>query len=240
MRGAAPWTSEPALLLDGRMGVLGYCLRPRQYASAVPPYAEGTQEQICADVRRLCASGAMVAVSLHWGEEFVPLPSRDEVALGHAIIDAGAALILGHHPHVIRPVERYKDGIIAYSLGNFMGDMTWYAPFRRGAIVRCHLTDGRPTDVAVTATQLRDDYRPALTVERDAVPLVGDPVPCLASDAYARAIDDTWRRQRVASYRSALRNLPRTPLAVAAQLFTETIRNKIAGLGARLGRRPQK
>src|SRR5690349_12917072 len=113
VRGEGSWCSQPAILpMPGstgrRLGVLGYCLRPRQYGTQEPPFAEGTGAEILGDVVRLKASVDAVVVSLHWGEEFVSQPSRAEVALGHAVIEAGAALIIGHHPHVLRPVERYR------------------------------------------------------------------------------------------------------------------------------------
>jgi poly-gamma-glutamate synthesis protein (capsule biosynthesis protein) len=41
------------------------------------------------------------------------------VELGHAAIESGAAAVIGHHPHVVQSVERYRDGVILYSLGNF-------------------------------------------------------------------------------------------------------------------------
>src|SRR5262249_32104337 len=63
-RGSDGWASQPAFLHEGAVGVLGYSLRPRQYASHVPPYAEGTSEEIRNDVRRLRAMGAAVIVSL--------------------------------------------------------------------------------------------------------------------------------------------------------------------------------
>ena len=62
----------------------------------------------------------IIIVSLHWGyeRERYPLPSQRNLA--HKIIDAGADLIIGHHPHVLQGIEHYKDGVIAYSLGNFV------------------------------------------------------------------------------------------------------------------------
>ena len=51
------------------------------------------------------------------------MPSISQISFAHDIIDAGADIILGHHPHVLQPVEKYKGGIIAYSLGNFVSDM---------------------------------------------------------------------------------------------------------------------
>ena len=58
-------------------------------------------------------------MSLHWGIEKAFYPSPKQVALAHKLIDSGATIILGHHPHVIQGIENYKSGLIAYSLGNF-------------------------------------------------------------------------------------------------------------------------
>lgn len=233
VRGEAPWTSAPVMLADGRVGMLGYSLRPRQYGDAEPPYAEGSVEGICTDVERLKQITATVVVSLHWGEEFVPVPSRDEMAVGHAIIDAGAALVLGHHPHVTRPVEQYRSGIIAYSLGNFLGDMTWYAPFRRGLVLRWTQTEDGTASASGMPTYLADDFHPVLAPPAES-PVASERIPAMDAAAYARAVAATVNRQRAASYRAALRNLPRTPPRVAAQLVTETIRNKVAAVAGRL------
>ena len=234
VRGRAPWASEPVILRpkDETIGVLGYCLRPRQYRPAVPPYAEGSLEEICGDVKRLRATGATVVVSLHWGEEFVAEPSHDEIATAHAIVDAGAAVILGHHPHVTRPVERYGAGVIAYSLGNFMGDMVWYEPFRRGAVLCCRLSGDDVIDVSTIATRLGDDFRP-VPAPHDTISLVAAPPRGLDAAAYARAIAATLRRQRLASYRAAVFNLSRTPIPIIAQLAIQTLRNKLDAVGAR-------
>ncbi len=233
IRGQGPWASEPVRLSAGgwNVGILGYCQRPRQYGSAVPPYAEGTLDEIRADVARLESEGRVVVVSLHWGEEFVPHPSHDEVVMGRAIIDAGASLILGHHPHVTRPVETYKSGLIAYSLGNFMGDMVWYSPFRRGTLLRCSLS-GDGVMGEVFSTRLGDDYRPSM-VEGKSEPLPQGQLRGLAADSYARAIHDTMRQQRFASYRFALVNIPKTPLRTLVQLAADTLRNKTAGVRRR-------
>jgi gamma-polyglutamate biosynthesis protein CapA len=66
-----------------------------------------------ADIKILC---------LHWGNEYVHIPSQEQRELAYQFIDAGADIIAGHHPHVIQPYEKYKNGHIFYSLGNFMFD----------------------------------------------------------------------------------------------------------------------
>ncbi len=73
-------------------------------------------------VRQARAKADVVAVSLHWGVEMKPFPEKWQRAMAHRIIDAGADVIIGHHPHVLQGVERYKGKIILYSLGNFVFD----------------------------------------------------------------------------------------------------------------------
>jgi poly-gamma-glutamate synthesis protein (capsule biosynthesis protein) len=235
LRGTDGWTSEPARLsIDGgTVGVLGYCLRPRQYGPGTPPYAEGDAESICADVRRLKAEGAIVIVSMHWGEEFVSRPSESEIAMGHAIIDAGAAAILGHHPHVTRPVELYQNTLIAHSLGNFMGDMTWHPMFRLGMVLRFSLGDAGVRDATVLDTFMTDDYTPIPAPGKTPMAVASAGVAGMSEADYDRAVDATIRAGRMASYRSAIVNLPRTPLKILIQLVVNTLTNKVGGLFGR-------
>ena len=59
----------------------------------------------------------------HWGIEYVHRPNIFQEETSHTLIDAGADLIVGHHPHVVQSIEKYKDKLIFYSLGNFVFDM---------------------------------------------------------------------------------------------------------------------
>lgn len=61
---------------------------------------------------------------LHYGIEFSEYPTPHQVRLSHGLVDVGAKLVIGHHPHVPQGYEHYKDGFIAYSIGNFIFDMT--------------------------------------------------------------------------------------------------------------------
>jgi len=65
---------------------------------------------------------AVLVLSLHWGTEATYVPNTRQKTLAHRLIDAGADLIIGHHPHRIQGVEFYKDRPIFYSLGNFQFD----------------------------------------------------------------------------------------------------------------------
>ena len=66
----------------------------------------------------------LVLLNVHWGEEYSRIPTAQQKGLAHRLIDAGADLIIGHHSHVIQPLEFYKGKPIFYSLGNFVFDQT--------------------------------------------------------------------------------------------------------------------
>ncbi len=75
-----------------------------------------------ADVASLLRKADVVIVSMHNGSEYQPKPNQMQVEFAHAAIDAGATLVIGHHPHVVQPMEHYGPGVIFYSLGNLVFD----------------------------------------------------------------------------------------------------------------------
>ncbi len=117
-RRAAVWE------VNGRtIGFLSYSLTfPREFwatdssAGTSFPY----QEFVFKDVARLSRVCDVVIVSCHWGQELRETPKDYQVLLAHQLIDKGADIILGHHPHVVQGLEWYKGKLIAYSLGNFI------------------------------------------------------------------------------------------------------------------------
>lgn len=79
-------------------------------------------------------------VSLHWGKEYSDYPTETQREMGHAVIDAGADLIAGHHPHILQGIEFYQGGVIFYSLGNFMFPQTDYVWKRTTVLPAVELT----------------------------------------------------------------------------------------------------
>lgn len=78
------------------------------------------QEEVRTNIAALKEAGAQVIiVNFHWGIEKEYLPNDTQKTLAHLAIDEGADLVIGHHPHVLQGIERYKGKYIAYSLGNF-------------------------------------------------------------------------------------------------------------------------
>jgi poly-gamma-glutamate capsule biosynthesis protein CapA/YwtB (metallophosphatase superfamily) len=79
-------------------------------------------DAVAAAMPRPKTANDYVLVSFHWGVEYVDDANADQVRDGRTAIDAGADMVLSHHPHVIQGVEFYNGGLIAYSLGDFVFD----------------------------------------------------------------------------------------------------------------------
>jgi poly-gamma-glutamate capsule biosynthesis protein CapA/YwtB (metallophosphatase superfamily) len=148
-----------------RVGFLGAADRrcgPSGFAeSDVAGVAPLEMANLTEAVRRLRGEVDYVIVSLHWGGERLSMPSPSQVEQAHALADAGASLILGHHPHVLQGLEVYRGVPIIYSLGNFVacdvlyadGDrLTWNRTERTGCVLRIDLGPDGAQGVSQVAT----------------------------------------------------------------------------------------
>jgi len=79
-----------------------------------------------------------VIVSMHSGIEYTDKLNDSQVNFAHAAIDAGADLIIGHHPHVVQTVEKYKGKYIFYSLGNFVFDQPQSQETKEGLAIKIY------------------------------------------------------------------------------------------------------
>ncbi len=100
----------------------------------------------------------VLVVNLHMGFQFASAPGDGTRAAARAAIDAGADLVVAHHPHVLQGVEWYKGKLIAYSLGNFIFDQDFLSTFRT-AFLRTVWEDGELVQARIVPMFL-DAYRP--------------------------------------------------------------------------------
>jgi poly-gamma-glutamate synthesis protein (capsule biosynthesis protein) len=113
-----------------RLGFLAYTTRLNDNLNGareqLPEVNFADPARMEADIKALAPHVDAVIVSLHWGVEYAVAPEAEQVALAHRLIDAGALLLLGSHPHVLMRLERYgsKGSLIAYSLGNFISNQS--------------------------------------------------------------------------------------------------------------------
>lgn len=114
---------QPFVQLAGsmRIGLLGYYWNQRTAATAESPgSAMDPPEALMADIARLRACVDRVVVTFHWGVPYASEPSPEDRAKARFSIDCGADAVIGHHPHIVQPLEIYRGRPILYSIGNFM------------------------------------------------------------------------------------------------------------------------
>lgn len=94
------------------------------------PYSPGcatllNTARLTSQIQKLKQKTDIVCVALHWGHEYFQYPTPSQIETAHALVDAGADYVIGHHPHAIQGIEKYKNALIIYSLGNF-----FFPPFK--------------------------------------------------------------------------------------------------------------
>jgi poly-gamma-glutamate synthesis protein (capsule biosynthesis protein) len=143
-----------------RVGFLGYFGGGVFAATSTRPgVAPRSEAALRSDIQTLRQIDKVdyAVVNIHWGKERGLYPQDWQIKLAHLAVDAGADLVIGHHPHVLQGVERYKNSVIAYSLGNFLfggNSRSTYDTailkaelgrnFRRISIVPIHVKDWQP------------------------------------------------------------------------------------------------
>lgn len=97
----------------------------------------------------------LVVVNMHWGQEYATSATGRQTELAKAVIDAGADIIIGHHPHVVQSFDVYKDGLIFYSLGNFIFDQGWTRT-KDSAMVQYHLNEEGKATVNIVPLLIKE------------------------------------------------------------------------------------
>ncbi|MBJ6762086.1 CapA family protein [Myxococcaceae bacterium JPH2] len=179
---------KPALLtVNGvRFALLGYFflgdrnIEPAQvYATDTSPGVAGTfsdeaamERMLREDILAARAQADVVLPFFHWGREGNYTPEPYQVRLAHAAIDAGAAGVLGSHPHVLQAMESHRGAPVIYSLGNFVFGGNWNPRDKRSALWRARFSPGGYLSSEVLP--LRTDRYPEFPVQ---------PVPVSGADA---------------------------------------------------------
>lgn len=98
----------------------------------------------------------VLIVCFHWGTEYTPDPTLDQIKFAHAAIDAGADLIVGTHPHVVQANEIYRGKYIIYSQGNFIMDQMWSQETQEGVIMPIYLYGKKIISIDLIPTKIVD------------------------------------------------------------------------------------
>jgi len=119
-------------------------------------------EKIKEDIKLAKEKSDLVIVSFHWGEEYQNQPNDEQKYFAHLAIDSGADLVIGHHPHVIQPIEKYKGGWMAYSLGNFVFDQYFSEETMKGLMLEIAIENKKIKETIPREIKISQKYRPAI------------------------------------------------------------------------------
>ncbi len=150
----APKTEFTAYTVNGiTFGLLGYDF---------VTYPQFSQQEIISKVKQYQNEVDWLIVSLHWGNEYLPQPEIWRIKFAKDLIDAGADLIHGHHPHVWQDPETYNGKLIFYSFGNFIFDQNWSHETSHSNIVRLTFTKDNIIQNESFPIQIKFNSQPVL------------------------------------------------------------------------------
>ncbi len=114
-------------------------------------------KRIRRDVQALRPKVDFLTVLLHWGFEKEHEPRSFQIRFAHRVISYGVDLIVGHHPHVLQGVEKYKQGLVVYSLGNFIFGGNHRVHYQT-AVLKVTIPTRKPKDWSIRFLPLQVDY----------------------------------------------------------------------------------
>jgi len=121
-------------------------------------------EKIKKNIEKVKKEVDILIVSLHSGEEYSFKPNQFQIDFSKMAIDGGANLVVGHHPHVIQPIEKYKEGYIAYSLGNFIFDQDFSKETMRGVLLKVIIEEGKIKEVVPIEVKINQYFQPEIHI----------------------------------------------------------------------------
>ncbi len=138
------------------------------------------KELLATRIRQLKETVDVVIVCVHWGKEYTydPLPAPgiapdDPREIAHTMVDSGADVVFGNHPHWVQGVEFYKEGFIAYGHGNFIFDQEWSQETKEGVVGSYVFSRGKLVDVVFTPIVIEDFAQPRLATPPEADAILG-------------------------------------------------------------------
>ncbi len=117
-------------------------------------------ERVKEDVKKSKEKVDILIVSLHSGEEYEANPISFQTSFAATSIDAGADLVIGHHPHIIQKIEKYKEGWIFYSLGNFLFDQKFSEETMEAVLAKIVIKNKKIDKVIPLKIKLSDSFQP--------------------------------------------------------------------------------
>jgi len=142
-----------------RVGIVGF----DDVGPKVPGIDQANEVTIKARVEEAAASADVVMATFHWGNEYTTVISDRQRRWARMVIDRGADLVIGHHPHWVQGREVYKGKLIYYSLGNLVFDQMWSEGTKRGLLVKFEMCGEEIREKALLPVVITDYGQPRWT-----------------------------------------------------------------------------
>lgn len=143
---------------------------PESYGATndLPGIAFMNEEKMVQAINQAKTQADFVIVSMHSGNEYHNEASEKQKRFARLAINNGAEMVIGHHPHVVEPIEKYKDKYIFYSLGNFIFDQMWSEETREGAIIKVIFNESGVKDFEIKVVKIDDYCQPRILNSEEA------------------------------------------------------------------------
>lgn len=132
-------------------------------------FAYQNLDSVLAEIAKTKAEADLVLVFPHWGSEYNKKTTENQKELAHAFIDAGADVVVGAHPHVIEPIEIYKDKQIFYSLGNFVFDQDFSYDTTHGLTLEIIYRKNKSIYRLIPTSVIKSEVKVATDTDRTAI-----------------------------------------------------------------------
>lgn len=213
-----------------KIGIIAFSCRPDNFSDSPLYWSMPEYSEIEEEIAKLQGCDYRI-IYVHWGNEFINYPYVDQQKFAHFLIDKGADLIVGMHPHVLQGFEIYKNKYIFYSLGNFVFNMPWLST-KYSVIVNVDFVSDIP-EISWIYTLIGRNYFPVY-VEDNCVPkkfhfeylntLIHKEEE---NECYYLKVFRYMREYRKSNYKDILCNIPRIRFSNMIKMLNDFVKRKI-------------
>ena len=156
---------------DTKIGFLGYInlgpenWRARETSSGLAWIDQDSMDMVKEHIKESKQDVDVLIVSLHAGEEYAENPTNFQISFAQDCINGGADLVVQHHSHVVQAIERYNDGWVAYSLGNFIFDQHFSKETMESIILKVVIDEKEIKKVYTEDIKINQYFQPELIIE---------------------------------------------------------------------------
>ncbi len=213
-----------------KIGIMAFSCRPENFSDSPLYWSMPEYYDIERKIKALNDCDFRI-VYVHWGNEFIDYPYSDQKNFARFMVDCGADMIIGMHPHVLQGFEVYKGRYIFYSLGNFVFNMPWN-PTKYAVVVNVDFKTGHP-EVSWNYTKSGDDFFPAYAEESE-VPkqfrfdyLNSLILNVEENERYYAKMFTRMKEYRKSNYLNILRDIPKFKYSELRQILADFVRRKL-------------